>query len=174
MGMMEARGLSRIGILSAAAVAGYVFEALLPTPLPFARIGVSNVFVVIALFGFGSREAVLVNMVRVLAGSMLLGFTFSPAFILSVSGSMSAVGIMALIRWRAVPPLSVIGTSAAGAAANNLTQVVLFSLLFARWPIPGGLVGGFLLLGAGVGLVTGLLAAMALKKVVLERARQVN
>lgn len=174
MEMIEARRLSRIGVLSAAAVAAYVFEALLPVPIPFARIGVSNVFVVIALFGFNMREAFLVNLVRVLAGSMLLGFTLSPAFIFSLSGSMSALGVMALIRWKAVPPLSVVGSSAAGAATSNLVQVVLFSLLFARWSVPTDLIGGFLLLGVGVGFLTGLLAAAVLRKVVLERAGQVN
>jgi heptaprenyl diphosphate synthase len=166
---MSARTLARIGVLSAAAVATYVFEGLLPSPVPFARIGISNVFVVVALFGFDVREALLVNLVRVLAGSLLLGLALSPAFLFSLAGSMGALGVMALIRWKAVPPLSVVGASCAGAVTSNLIQVSIFTLLFARWPVPLELAGGFALLGVGVGSITGLLAALILSKVVLER-----
>jgi heptaprenyl diphosphate synthase len=172
--MTEPGKLSRIAVLGAAAVAAYVFESLLASPLPFARIGVSNVFVVVALFGFGFGEAFLVNLVRVLAGSLLLGFTLSPAFVFSLAGSMSALGVMALAKWKAVPPLSVIGTSCAGAATSNLVQIALFTALFARWPVPAALLGGFLILGVAVGLLTGVLAAVILRKVVLERYGAVN
>ncbi len=171
---MEARRLTRIAILSAGAVAAYVFESLLPMPLPFARVGLSNVLVVVALFGFGVWEAFLVNLVRVLAGSLLMGLTLSPAFLFSLAGSMSALAVMALIRWKAVPPFSVIGASAAGATASNLVQVVLFTALFVGWPVPAGLLGGFVLLGGGVGFLTGLIAAAILRKVVLERYGAVN
>ena len=171
---MEARRLTRIAVLSAGAVAAYVFESLLPMPIPFARIGLSNVFVVAALFGFGVREAFLVNLVRVLAGSLLMGLALSPAFIFSLAGSMSALAVMALMRWKAVPPFSVIGASAAGATASNLVQVLLFTALFAGWPVPVGLLGGFILLGVAVGFLTGLIAAAILGKVVLERYETVN
>ena len=73
--------LSRLGLLAAAAVAAYVFESLLPSPVPWARIGLSNVFVVTALFAFGTSDAFLVNLVRVIAGNLLMGFIFSPAFV---------------------------------------------------------------------------------------------
>lgn len=172
--VMEARRLTRIAVLSAAAVAAYVFESLLPMPLPFARIGLSNVFVVVALFGFDVREAFLVNLVRVLAGSLLMGLVLSPAFLFSLAGSMSALCVMALIGWKAVPPLSVVGASAAGAVASNLVQVLLFTALFAGWPVPIDLLGSFVLLGVGVGFLTGLIAATVLKKVVLERSGIVN
>lgn len=171
---MRAGRLARIGVLAAAAVAAYVFESMLPMPLPFARIGLSNVFVVVALFGFGLREALLVNLVRVLAGNLLMGLALSPAFLFSLAGSMSALAMMAFLRWKAVPPLSVVGASAAGAAASNVVQVLTFTALFAGWAVPLRLLGGFILLGVGVGFVTGLIAAAVLRKVVLERYANVN
>ena len=168
-GMMRARRLTRIAVLSAAAVAAYLFESLLPVPIPFARIGLSNIFVVVALFGLGLREAVLVNLVRVLAGSLVMGLILSPAFLFSLAGSMSALAVMALIRWRGPSPLSVVGVSVAGAVASNVVQVVLFTAFFAGWPVPLNLLGTFILLGAAVGTLTGLIAAGVLSKVVLER-----
>lgn len=169
-----ARRLTRIAVLSAAAVAAYVFESLLPVPLPFARIGLSNVFVVVALFGFGLGEAFLVNLVRVLTGGLLMGLLLSPASLFSLAGSMSALAVMALIRWKGLPVLSVVGASVAGAVTSNLVQIVMFTAFFAGWPVPSDLLGSFILLGTGVGLVTGLIAAGVLRKVVLERYSTVN
>ena len=171
---MGARRLSRLGLLAAAAVAAYLFESLLPSPVPWARIGISNVFVVTALFAFGVRDALVVNLIRVIAGNFLLGFMFSPAFIFSLVGSTSALGVMALLKWRLVPPLSVIGTSCVGAATNNVVQVTLFTLLFSAAGLAGGLMGSFILLGTGVGFFTGLVAMAILSKVRLERTRPVD
>ena len=79
---MDAKRLSRIGVLSACAVAAYVFESFIPVPVPWARIGLSNIVVVITLFGFGLREALLVTLVRIVAGNLLLGVMMSPSFVM--------------------------------------------------------------------------------------------
>jgi heptaprenyl diphosphate synthase len=171
---VNARHLSRLGLLAASAVAAYVFETLLPSPVPWARIGLSNVFVVTTLFAFGLKDAFIVNLIRVLAGNFLVGFMFSPAFIFSLAGSTSALMVMALVRWRSVPPLSVVGTSCLGATSNNIIQVGLFTFLFSASGLPGHLLGGFVLLGTGVGFFTGLVAAGILNKVVLESVRPVD
>jgi heptaprenyl diphosphate synthase len=171
---MGAGLLSRLGLLSAAAVAAYVFESLLPSPVPWARIGLSNVFVVVTLFALGARNALIVNLVRVIAGNFLMGFMFSPAFVFSLAGSTAALGVMALIRWRLVPPLSVIGTSCLGAAANNAVQVIVFTFLFTASGVARGLMGSFILLGTGVGLITGLVATAILSRVRLETAQPVD
>jgi heptaprenyl diphosphate synthase len=151
-----------------------MFEAFLPTPLPWARIGLSNVFVIVALFSSGFGDAFMVNAVRVVAGNLLLGLTLSPAFLLSSAGSTSALVVMAGVRWKLVPPLSVVGASCLGAVTSNAIQVVLFGILFAGWSLVTDLLGVFVLLGTGVGFVTGLISAGILQKVVLERLRLVD
>jgi heptaprenyl diphosphate synthase len=158
-------GLVRLGMLSAAAVAVYVFEGLIPMPLPWARLGLSNVVVVVTLFGFGVRPAILVAAVRIVAGNLLLGIMLSPAFLFSIAGSCAALAVMAVARWKMVPPLSVVGVSVAGAVANNVVQVMVFVGLFAHTGIVANLLGLFMLLGVGVGLVTGLIAAAILPRV---------
>ena len=165
---MNAKRLSRIGVLSACAVAAYVFESFLPVPVPWARVGLSNTVVVIALFGFGFREALLVTLVRMVAGNLLLGVLMSPAFAMSMAGGVSALAVMGAVRARAVPPLSVVGASVAGAVANNAVQIFVFALLFTGGAVPRQLMGMFIVLGAAVGLVTGLLSARILKKVALD------
>jgi heptaprenyl diphosphate synthase len=168
--VMDARRLSRLGLISAAAIATYVFEGMLPTPVPWLKIGISNVFVVLALFGLGWRDALMLNLARVTAGSLMLGILMSPAFLFSLVGSNAALLVMAVIRRWLVPPLSVIGTSCAGAVVNNLVQVVLFVLLISWSGAGRELLGGFIVMGVGVGLLTGAIAAWLLEKVVLETA----
>jgi heptaprenyl diphosphate synthase len=171
---VSARALSRLGLLSAGAVAVYVFESLLPTPFPWAKIGLSNTLVVISLFWFGLRGALMVNIARVVAGNLLLGIIVSPAFVFSLLGSTSALMVMALVRWKLVPPLSVVGTSCVGAVANNVVQITLFTALLSWSGIARSLLGGFILLGVGVGFVTGLIASRVLDKVALERTGPVG
>lgn len=171
---MEARAVARLGLLAAGAVGAYVFESLLPMPFPWARVGLSNIFVVVSLFAFGFTDALMVNMARVIAGNLLTGILLSPAFVFSLAGSTGALVVMALIKSRLVPPLSVVGTSCAGAVINNMIQVALFTVLLSWSGIARSLLGGFILLGVGVGLVTGLIASAVLEKVGLERTTSVG
>jgi heptaprenyl diphosphate synthase len=171
---MDASRVSRIGVLSACAVAAYVFESFIPMPVPWARVGISNVVVVIALFGFGFREALLVAVVRVVAGNLLMGVLISPSFVLSLAGGLAALVVMGLVRQGAVPPISVVGTSVAGAVANNAVQIYVFALLFTGGAVPRELMGAFIILGVGVGLVTGFLSAVLLGKVALESRPRVE
>ncbi len=161
---MQAKRLSRIGVLSACAVAVYVFESFIPVPVPWARVGLSNVVVLIALFGFGFTEALLVTLVRIVAGNLLLGTVMSPAFLMSLAGGLAALLVMGVARARAVPPLSVIGASVAGAVANNAVQICVFAVLFTGGGVPRELLGTFMILGAAVGFLTGLLGARLIKK----------
>jgi len=165
---LDAKRLSRVGVLSACAVAAYVFESFIPVPVPWARIGISNVVVVITLFGFGFTEALLVTLVRIAAGNLLLGIMLSPSFIMSMAGGVAALAAMGLVRRHAVPPLSVVGASVAGAVANNAVQIWVFAVLFTGGGAPRELLGTFIILGAAVGFATGVLSAMLLEKVGLE------
>jgi heptaprenyl diphosphate synthase len=171
---VDAKRLSRIGVLSACAVAAYVFESFIPVPVPWARIGLSNIVVVIALFGFGFGEAMLVTLVRIVAGNLLMGMLLSPSFVMSLAGGLVSILIMDLARRRAVPPLSVVGASVGGAVANNAVQIYVFALLFTGGGVPRELMGTFIVLGAAVGFVTGILSAGLLNKVALDRSVRVE
>jgi len=166
---VTARRVSRLGLLAACAVAVYVFEALVPMPVPWARIGLSNVVIVVSLFAYGFESALIVNLVRIVAGNLLLGLVASPAFLFSAAGSTAGLLAMGAVRWKLVPPLSIVGTSMIGAVANNAVQIWIFSAMFSASAARSSLVGVFVLLGAGVGCVTGIIAARVIDKVGLAR-----
>lgn len=165
---MDVKRISRIGVLSACAVAAYVFESFIPVPVPWARIGISNIVVIAALFGFGMREALIITLMRIVAGNLLLGIVMSPAFVMSLAGGLAAITAMNFARVRLVPPLSIIGASVVGAVANNAVQIYVFALFFTGGGVPRHLMGAFIIIGAVVGFLTGLLSAGLLKKVALE------
>jgi len=167
--LTSGRTMSRLALLAACAVAVYVFEGLLPMPIPWARLGLSNVVIVVCLFGYGLEAAFLVNLVRIVSGNLLLGLVASPAFLFSAAGSMAALLVMGTVRWKLVPPFSVLGTSLLGAVTNNLVQVLIFFALFAPSAASTDLLGVFILLGVGVGSLTGAIAGRIVDKVGLAR-----
>ncbi len=66
--------------------------------------------------------------------------------------------------------MSVVGTSLVGAVVNNAVQVWIFAGMFSASGVAGNLLGVFILLGLGVGSVTGAIAARILGKVGLARS----
>lgn len=165
---MKPRSVARIGIFSAAAVAAYVAETVLPMPVPWARVGISNVVVVVALLVFGLKQAILVNLIRVVVGNLLTGGLLGVGFILSLSGSTVSTLTMGTLRSFFPFSLSVVGISSVGASVNNLVQVTIFGLIVGGPMIPKQMLGGFLLLGVGVGMVTGFLASFVMARLKLE------
>jgi len=170
----RAASLPLLGVLSAAAVAAYVFESLIPTPLPWVRLGLSNIVVLVALFAYGFRRAFVVNLVRIVGGNALTGLLLSPAFVFSIVGSTCALFVMGFARWKLVPPLSVTGTSVLGAVTSNAAQVLVFTALFAQADVARNLAGIFVLIGVATGVVTGVVAAAILSKVRLARPRALS
>jgi len=70
----------RIARLAAAAIALTVAEAAIPLPLPGIKPGLANIVTLIVLWRYGWRDAAWVSLLRVLAGSLLLGQFLAPAF----------------------------------------------------------------------------------------------
>lgn len=73
-------------------------EAALPSPLPGVKPGLANIVTLLVLQRFGWRAAVWVSLLRVVAGSLLLGSFLSPGFVLSFSGAIASLGTLALAR----------------------------------------------------------------------------
>ncbi|MBM3307983.1 MAG: Gx transporter family protein [Candidatus Eisenbacteria bacterium] len=160
--MSASRGLATVGTLVAASLVLYAAEGLFPSPLPFLKLGLSNIVTLFALATMGVRAAVAVTALRVLVASALAGTIAGPAFALSMGGGLAAaLGMGAAARW-GTPPLSVVGVSMVGAACHNLAQLSIVAWLFAG--AVSRLVPAALLISAVTGLATGLAARFALDK----------
>ncbi len=87
-----------IARMAAIALGLSVLEAAIPSPLPGVKPGLANIVTLIVLHRYGWRTAVWVSLLRVLAGSLLLGSFLAPGFFLSLSGAVCSLATLALSR----------------------------------------------------------------------------
>jgi heptaprenyl diphosphate synthase len=83
-----------IAWLTALAITIHVAESALPSPLPGVKPGLANVITIAVLIQFGWRMAAWVAILRVLAGSLLIGTFLSPTFMLSLSGTSFSIATL--------------------------------------------------------------------------------
>jgi len=119
----------RIAALAALAIAIHVIEAGLPSPVPGIKPGLANVITLFVLFRFGWRDAAWVSLLRVLAGSLLIGTFLTPTFILSLSGACASLVMLGLLwhlnHYLPGQGLGVVGFSVLAACAHMLVQLIV-------------------------------------------------
>ena len=134
--MSKPQMLTRTALLAGFGVVMFLFESLLPHPLPWAKPGLANIATLLALYWLGAASAWAVTLLRVLLGSFFLGSFLNPGFWLSLAGGVAAVAVMTLLKKYGATQFSVIGISLAGALAHVLAQIVVAGFLIVRrWEI---------------------------------------
>lgn len=88
----------RIARMAALAIGLSLMEAALPSPLPGIKPGLANIVTLVVLQRYGWRAAAWVSLLRVVAGSLLLGGFLSPSFVLAFCGAWASLGVLALAR----------------------------------------------------------------------------
>lgn len=86
----------RLARLAAVALGLTVLEAAIPSPLPGVKPGLANIVVLIVLARYGWRAAAWVSLLRVVAGSLLMGSFLAPGFFLSLTGAVCSLAALAL------------------------------------------------------------------------------
>ena len=107
----------RIARYAAAAIALTVAEAALPSPLPGIKPGLANIIVLVVLLRHGWRDAAWVSLLRVVAGSLVIGQLFAPGFFLALAGALTSLAALALAvhlprRWFGAVTISVLAAFA--------------------------------------------------------------
>jgi heptaprenyl diphosphate synthase len=170
---MQLRDKYRIALLSAFAIGIHGAESLLPSPIPWMRLGLANVITVIALLLYGFRTAMLVTLVRVIISSLLTGTFPGPAFILSLGGGVLSTMSMGLAVLFAPRLFSAVGLSIIGAFFHNMTQLVLaYFLIIQRTEAVLLIAPVITLAGTLTGTLNGLVSETVirnLKKYIIEK-----
>ena len=78
---MQLQDKYRIALLAGYAIGIHSFERLLPTPVPWLRVGLANIITLVTLLLYGIRPAVMVTLIRVTVVSLFAGTFLGPAFI---------------------------------------------------------------------------------------------
>ena len=149
-----------LGVFTALSLICFLIENLLP-PLfiPGARIGVGNVFIMLAVVLYSLPEAALLLIAKCLL-SALFGGVIS-LFYSAAAGAVSLVITFVLVRAFS-GKISVTAIAAVSAVVHNLTQLCVFALVtraketFIYAPY-------LALAGVAAGTVTGLIAFIILK-----------
>jgi len=127
---MQLQDKYRIALLSAYALGLHGFESLLPTPIPWLRIGLANIITLVTLLLYGLRPAIMVTLIRVILGSLFTGTFLGPAFILSLGAGIASTLAMGFALSIAPRIFSAIGLSIIGAFFHNTAQLSLAYFLF--------------------------------------------
>jgi len=152
----------RLAWLATAAVGLSLADAAIPTPLPGVKPGLANIVTLVVLLRHGWGSAVWVSILRVLAGSLLLGSFLAPGFFLSLTGAACSLAVLGLARHLPARWFGPVSLSVFAAFAHIGGQL----LLARAWLIPHD--GVFLLaplFGAAAlvfGALNGLIAAKLL------------
>lgn len=144
------------GLLCSFAVIAFTLESLFPPLiLPGARMGISNVFILLSAIYLGSIYGYATLIVKILLGSIFSGNISSIMYSLP-AGILSLTLELALILW--INKVSIVASSVAGAIINVTIQNTVFCLVtdsveyLAYLPylsltgIVGGLAVGFIVL----------------------------
>ena len=101
-------------------------EYLFPKPIPFFRLGLSNLPLLVSLGFFNFREQLLLLLLKVVGTGIVNGTLASHVFLFS-SGATLASFIVMYGLYRLVPRrhLTLTGISLAGALASNAVQIAL-------------------------------------------------
>ena len=108
--------------LAFALILSYV-ESLIPFyfSAPGIKLGLANLAVILVLYGYGWKEALLLNVMRV----FLTGFLFGNLFMImySLAGALSSFLIMCLLK--KIKGFSLMGVSMAGGVFHNIGQILV-------------------------------------------------
>ena len=107
-------------------------EYMIPKPLPFIRLGLANLPLLLALDIFPFSSYMLLVALKVCGQALVSGTLFSYVFLFSISGTgVSALLMYVLRRGLGTEKISLIGISVAGAlASNGMTLTLAYFFVF--------------------------------------------
>ncbi len=154
-GFSSGKKAAYMGLFVALALICSYVEALIPIPIgiPGVKLGLANLVTVMALYLFGTREALCISVLRIL----LSGFLFGNAFSILYSLAGGFFSFLAMWLCKRTNLLHVISVSITGGLAHNIAQLAVAAVIVSNYKI---LYYIPVLLAAGVltGLVIGILS----------------
>lgn len=126
------KGIKRMIFLSLLVSIGLalsLFESMMPLPFiaPGAKLGLSNMVILITLVVFGFKEALTVGILKSIIFTLATGSVTSLFY--SLSGSVLSCILMFIINHRFSNIFSLIGVSIFGAVVHNFGQVLVASMM---------------------------------------------
>jgi heptaprenyl diphosphate synthase len=139
-------------------------EYMIPKPLPFMRIGIANLPIMLALDIFPFYSFFILVCIKVLGQALITGTMFSYVFLFSLTGTfLSALLMFTLRRVLGREKVSFTGIGVAGALVSNISQLTLaYVFIFdgnVRYVAPP-----FLIAGLVTGIVLGVFCEVFMQR----------
>lgn len=156
------RKLTYLALLSAMAIALNLLEtAMIPPLFGVFRVGLANIIALIAWKILGVKEMIIVNLMRVLIGSLLSGTFLGSTFWISLGGV--CLSTLALLLGNMLKS-SVMFTSVLSSIAHSSGQVLVV-MNFYKQAMMISTLPYFIVLSIPTGLFTGYIANVAIQRV---------
>jgi len=149
---MQLAGKKNIAMLGAFCLFLSAVEYMLPRPLPFIRIGLANLPLMIALDILPFPSFLILVCIKIFGQALITGTLFSYIFLFSLAGTFTSAMLMFALRRIFGNRITFIGIGTAGAMVSNVSQLA-FAWLFIFRQSVRYIAPPFL----AVGLVTGIL-----------------
>lgn len=153
---------SKLGLLCALSLIMFLVESLFPPMfIPGAKLGLGNIFIMLALIYFSYPEALLLVIAKSLLAGIMAGNPFSILF--SFAAGICSLTVTYLLLKFFGKNLSVVSVAALSACTHNLTQLCVFAIIngsknvFFYAPY-------LAVLGLLSGIITGLVVFLILKR----------
>ncbi|MHB1314446.1 MAG: Gx transporter family protein [Christensenellales bacterium] len=162
---MKTKRITVLSVLTALAMIMFMVESLFP-PLfiPGAKLGLSNIFTLLALVMLGPADALALIGVRTILGSAFFG-GFS-TLMYSLPAGIVSVLVSILLLYLFFPHISIVAISVTAAVMHNLTQNIIYCVV-SRTPQMYAYMPYLALVGVLAGLVIGFTARLIVKYVPL-------
>lgn len=118
-----------LAILTALALVVSLFESVIPLPFiaPGAKLGLSNIVILVTLVVFGFREGFIVGVLKSITLMFVSGSVSSMFY--SLSGAIGSIIVMGFAYRYLSKYLSLIGISILGAATHNFCQLAVAAFM---------------------------------------------
>ena len=115
-----------IALLGAFCLFLSTIEYIIPKPLPFLRIGITNLPIMLALDIFPFKTFLVLIAIKIFGQALITGTLFSYIFLFSLTGTLlSALSMYGLRRLLGRNRISFIGIGVLGAMMSNVSQLGL-------------------------------------------------
>lgn len=164
---MKTERISKLGMFLAFAIILSYIESLIPMPffVPGMKLGLANLCIILVLIRYNWKDALLVNILRILLVSFMFSGLFSALY--SMAGAFLSLLIMTLMRKTKL--FNIVSVSIAGGIAHNIGQLIVAGFVFSNMNLI--YYGPVLLLS---GLITGLLIGIMALEILKRRNYEVD
>lgn len=142
----------KISFIAASTLLLASLEYLIPKPLPFLRLGLANLPLLLILQSFNWPSYFLLLLLKAIGQGMVSGTLFSYLFFISLAGTLASGVAMKLLKGALKSNVSLVGISVVGAFVSNLAQ-----LQVAAWVAYGPTIWVAAPLMLGLGMITSII-----------------